>query len=111
MGLSSLVQYALFLLVVAMLVKPVGGYLARVFGGENTFLDPALRPVEHLIYKLARVDPEQQMDWKGYAISFVGFDSRDFADRYVFIWCVAGRNGTHRRGVELLCGARAWPDS
>jgi len=105
MGLSSLAQYALFLLVVAVLVKPVGGYLARVFGGENTFLDPALRPVEHLIYKLARAGGALRR-----AATPSG-DSRDFADRHVFIWCVAGRNGTHRWGVELLCGPRAWPDS
>lgn len=71
MGLFSLLQYALFLLIVAALVKPVGGYLARVFAGEKTFLDPALRPVERFIYKVARVDPEQQMDWKRYSISFI----------------------------------------
>jgi K+-transporting ATPase ATPase A chain len=46
MGFWSLLQYALFLLVVAVLVKPVGGYLARVFSREKTFLDPVLRPVE-----------------------------------------------------------------
>jgi potassium-transporting ATPase potassium-binding subunit len=71
MGLFSLLQYALFLLIVAVLVKPVGGYLARVFSGEKTFLDPVLYPVERLIYKLARVDAEQEMDWKCYAVSFV----------------------------------------
>jgi K+-transporting ATPase ATPase A chain len=71
MGLFSLLQYALFLLVVAVLVNPVGGYLARVFSGEKTALDFVLRPVERFIYKLARVDPEQEMDWKTYAISFV----------------------------------------
>jgi K+-transporting ATPase A subunit len=71
MGLWSLLQYVLFLLVVAVLVKPVGGYLARVFNGEKTALDFALLPVERLIHKVARVDPEQEMDWKTYAISFV----------------------------------------
>jgi K+-transporting ATPase ATPase A chain len=71
MGLSSLLQYALFLLIVAALVKPVGGYLSRVFSSERTLLDPVLRPIERLIYKLARVDPEQEMDWKRYAVSFV----------------------------------------
>lgn len=71
MGFWSLLQYALFLSVVALLVKPVGGYLARVFNGEKTLLDPALRPVEQVIYKMARVDPRQEMDWKTYAISFV----------------------------------------
>jgi K+-transporting ATPase ATPase A chain len=71
LGLSSLLQYTIFLIIVVALVKPVGGYLTRVFNGEKTALDLVLRPVERLIYKLARVDPEQEMDWKTYAISFV----------------------------------------
>ena len=71
MDVWSLLQYTLFLLVVALLVKPVGGYLARVFEGQNTFLDPALRPIERLTYRVARIDPEQEMDWKGYAVCFV----------------------------------------
>jgi hypothetical protein len=36
----NLLQYALFVIVVAVLVKPLGGYMARVFGGEKTILDP-----------------------------------------------------------------------
>jgi potassium-transporting ATPase potassium-binding subunit len=71
MGLASLAQYALFLLVVIALVKPVGGYLARVFSGEKTLLDPVLLPIERFIYKLGRVDSQQEMDWKRYAVSFV----------------------------------------
>ena len=64
MSLWSLLQYALFMLIVVMLVKPLGGYLTRVFDGEKTFLDPVLRPLERLIYKIARVDPLQEMNWK-----------------------------------------------
>lgn len=71
MGLFSLLQYALFLLVLTVLVKPVGGYLAHVFGGEKTLLDPILCPVERILYRIAFIDPEQEMDWKRYAISFV----------------------------------------
>ena len=41
----AMLQYGVFLLIVAVLVSPVGGYLARVFGGESTWLDPALRPL------------------------------------------------------------------
>jgi potassium-transporting ATPase potassium-binding subunit len=72
-SLWSLLQYALFMLIVAMLVKPVGGYLTRVFNGQKTFLDPLLRPVENLIYRIARVDPLQEMDWKRYALCFIYF--------------------------------------
>jgi K+-transporting ATPase ATPase A chain len=64
-------QYILFLLIIGALVKPVGSYLALVFAGENTFLDFLLRPLERWIYRLARVDPHEEMDWQEYASSFV----------------------------------------
>ena len=54
-------------------VKPVGLYLFRVFDGQKTFLDPALRPVERLVYRVAGVDPQSEMDWKEYAIAFTAF--------------------------------------
>jgi isopentenyl phosphate kinase len=50
MTLSSIALYAVFLFIVLVLVKPLGGYLARVFAGERTFFDPALRPVERFIF-------------------------------------------------------------
>jgi K+-transporting ATPase ATPase A chain len=73
MSMPNLLQYVLFLLVVLALTKPVGGYLQRVFAGQRTFLDPALRPVERAIYRLAGIDAERPMDGKRYAISFVLF--------------------------------------
>jgi len=73
MTFSNIAQYAVFLLIVLVLVKPVGGYLARVFAGEKTFLNPLLRPVERSIYALCRIDAEQEMTGKQYALAFVLF--------------------------------------
>lgn len=73
MSLPNLAQYALFLLIILVLVKPVGGYLARVFAREKTVLDPVLRPVERLIYRLTGIDENRQMNSKQYAIAFVLF--------------------------------------
>jgi K+-transporting ATPase ATPase A chain len=70
---ASLVQYVVFLLIVGLLVKPVGTYVVRVFSGERTWLDPVMGPLERRIYRLARVDPAAEMDWKRYAQCFVGF--------------------------------------
>jgi len=70
---SNLLQYAVFVIVVAALVKPLGGYMARVFRGEKTFLDSLLRPVERLIYRLTGVDPELEMDWAQYSVAFIVF--------------------------------------
>jgi K+-transporting ATPase ATPase A chain len=71
--LASALQYGLFLLIVALLVKPVGGYLARVFARERTWLDPVLEPFERVIYRVAGIDPAAEMDWKRYAGCFVLF--------------------------------------
>ena len=73
MSASNLVQYAVFVAVVAVLVKPLGGYMTRVFGGENTFLDPLLRPLERVIYRLTGVNPELEMDWVQYCGAFIVF--------------------------------------
>src|SRR5262249_45380451 len=73
MTTASVMQYAVFVLIVALLVRPFGGYLARVFGGEPTWLDPVLRPLERVIYRLAGVDPAAEMDWKRYTWSFLAF--------------------------------------
>ena len=73
MSLPNLVQYAAFLIVIVLLVKPLGSYMARVFDGGKTRLDPLLRPVERLIYKLGSVDAAAEMNWKQYSLSFVWF--------------------------------------
>jgi K+-transporting ATPase ATPase A chain len=69
----NLLQYAFFLVVVATLVKPLGGYMARVFEGQPTFLDRILLPVERLTYRLTGIEPSEEMDWKQYAVAFVIF--------------------------------------
>jgi K+-transporting ATPase ATPase A chain len=73
MRIATLIQYGVFLLIVGLLVRPVGGYLARVFNGERTWLDPVLCPLERIIYRLAGVDPTAEMGWKRYAGCFVAF--------------------------------------
>ncbi len=53
---------------------PLGLYMAKVFSGEKTFLDRILRPVERLIYRVAHVDQEREMNWKQYAIALIIFN-------------------------------------
>ena len=68
-----LLLYALFLGIVTLLVKPVGRYLVCVFNGQPTWLDRGLRPVERAIYRIAGVNPQQEMGWQAYATAFVLF--------------------------------------
>jgi K+-transporting ATPase ATPase A chain len=68
-------QIIAYFVVLILLVKPVGGYMARVFQGERTFMTPVLAPVERLFYRLAGINPEAEMDWKVYAFAMLLFSA------------------------------------
>ena len=65
------VEYIVFLVIVVGLARPVGLYLARVCQRRRTFLDPLLRPIESLLYRLLGVCPEQEMSAGVYLASFL----------------------------------------
>jgi potassium-transporting ATPase potassium-binding subunit len=73
MTLNGWLQIALYLGLVVALIKPLGLYMARVFNGERTFLDPVLRPVERLIYRLCGVNPRQEQHWTTYTAAMLLF--------------------------------------
>jgi len=66
-------QILFFLLVILAVTKPLGAYMARVFNREKTFLDPVMRPIEKLVYRLTGVDETQEMRWTEYAASMLIF--------------------------------------
>ena len=74
MNLSSWFQLIFYLVVLLALAKPLGSFMAKVYQGERTFLDPVLRPVERFIYRLAGVKPDEDMNWKTYAIAAMVFN-------------------------------------
>jgi len=69
----SAIQYVLFVAVVTALVRPLGGYMERVFSGKQTVLNRFCLPVERLIYRVTGVDPSVEMAGKEYATCFVLF--------------------------------------
>jgi potassium-transporting ATPase potassium-binding subunit len=73
MSANGWLQFSLFSLILLASVRPVGTYMARVFEGERTWLDPVLRPIERLIYKLSGIDAENEMNWREYAFAMLGF--------------------------------------
>jgi potassium-transporting ATPase potassium-binding subunit len=73
-------QIAVFLGIVIALTPPLGAYMARVYSGQRVFLSPVIGPLERLTYRLLRVDPAAEQDWKDYAKSLVLFS--------VFSWVV-----------------------
>ena len=62
----DILQWLIFFAILLALVFPVGSYMAKVFTGGRTWLDPVLNPVDKVIYKLSGVDPTQQQRWPGY---------------------------------------------
>jgi len=74
MSLFSWLQLIFYVVVLIALAKPLGTFMARVYEGKHTFLDPILRPVERLIYRLSGVRPDEEMNWKVYALAMMLFN-------------------------------------
>ncbi len=74
MNLYSWLQLIFYLAVLLLLAKPLGSFMAKVYQGEHTFLDGVLGPVERLIYRLAGVRPDEDMNWKTYAVAMMVFN-------------------------------------
>jgi potassium-transporting ATPase potassium-binding subunit len=73
MTINGWLQIAFFLLLVFLVTRPMGVLMARVFSREKTFLDPVLRPLERLLYRVTAVDENHEMRWTEYAISMLLF--------------------------------------
>ena len=71
--MNSALQYLAFVVIVTALVKPLGGYVDRVFARRRTVLDPLWAPLERWIYRLANIDPAVEMSAAQYATCFVIF--------------------------------------
>jgi K+-transporting ATPase ATPase A chain len=76
-------QIFLFLAIVLAITKPIGLFLARVFAGEKTFLDPLCRPVKRFIYGLCGIDEAAEMSWKQYGFSMLLFSAVSLILLYV----------------------------
>jgi K+-transporting ATPase ATPase A chain len=73
MSANGWLQIGVFLLLILAVTKPLGVFMARVFNRERTFLDPVLRPIERLLYRLTGVDENREMRWTEYAVSMLLF--------------------------------------
>jgi len=70
----GILQIIVFLVVLGLIAKPLGTYMAHVYRGERTFLHPVLRPVERFIYRVCAVDETREMGVGGYAVAFIVFN-------------------------------------
>ncbi len=74
MNIFSWIQLIFYLVALLALAKPLGAFMARVYAGRRTFLDPIIGPVERLIYRLAGIKADDEMNWKVYALALMVFN-------------------------------------
>jgi potassium-transporting ATPase potassium-binding subunit len=77
-------QIGLYVLVLFLITKPIGVFLARVFEREKTFLDPILRPLERVIYRLCGIDENKEMRWTEYGSTMLVFSAFSLILLYLF---------------------------
>jgi K+-transporting ATPase ATPase A chain len=73
MTINGWVQILFFFALILAVTKPLGIFMARVFNRERTFMDPVLRPIERLLYRVTAVDENREMGWIEYAVSMLLF--------------------------------------
>jgi K+-transporting ATPase ATPase A chain len=78
MTITGWLQIALVLGAVIAAAWPLGLYIARVFGGERTFLSPVLLPIERAVYIAANVDPKKEQTWLNYALAMLAINGLGF---------------------------------
>jgi K+-transporting ATPase ATPase A chain len=78
-SMSESLQVLLYFGLLVLCVAPLGGFMAKVYTGQRTWLSPVMAPVERGIYALGRVDDEAEMDWREYAGALILFSVFGFA--------------------------------
>lgn len=101
MTINGWLQIVVFLAIIFAVTKPLGIFMAKVFAGERTFLDPVLRPVERLLYRVTGVDEKHEMRWTEYAISMLLFSAVSMLLLYLIqrIQAMLPWNPQHLAGV------------
>ena len=82
---QGFLQLALFFALIVAVTPLLGGYMARVFRGERTFMDPVAGPLERVTYRLLRIDPTRGQDWKAYARGVILFSLAGWLLLYVIL--------------------------
>jgi len=82
MTLNGWIQILAYCVVVVLLVKPLGGYMYRVFNGDRTFLSPILGPVERVLYRISGTSEREEQHWTAYAAGIMFFSLASFLVLY-----------------------------
>src|SRR5215470_11635276 len=80
---AGIVQIAIFFVLILLCAKPLGGFMARVFEGQRTFLHPALRWLEVLTYKVSGIREDVEQRWTQYTAALLSFSIFGFLLTYL----------------------------
>lgn len=69
-----ILQLSVFLGILVLLAVFFGEYMAQVFDGKANVLSPVMVPVENFLYRICKIDPKEEMNWKSYAINLILFN-------------------------------------
>src|ERR1044072_6105314 len=102
MTANGWLQILFFLALILAATKPMGVFMTHVFNRERTFVDPLLKPIERLIYRLTRVDAAREMRWTEYAVAMLLFSGVSMLVLYVLqrLQGVLPLNPQHLPGVD-----------
>ncbi len=75
MSANGWLKFVIYSVVLLATTPLVGAFLARVFEGERTWLDPLLKPIEKFLYKICGVKHDKEMNWREYAYAMLGFSA------------------------------------
>lgn len=107
MTVNGWLQILFFFVLILLVTKPLGLFMAHVFSREKTFLDPVLRPIERLIYRLTGVNEEREMRWTEYAVTMLLFSAVSMLVLYLIqrLQGYLPLNPQHLPGVDSTAGA------
>ncbi|RWN27538.1 MAG: potassium-transporting ATPase subunit KdpA [Mesorhizobium sp.] len=82
MTLNGWIQILVYCGIVVLLVKPLGGYMHRVFNGDRTLLSPVLHPLERGLYRICGTSEREEQHWTTYAVALLLFNLAGFLVLY-----------------------------
>ncbi|AVM72999.1 potassium-transporting ATPase subunit KdpA [Magnetospirillum gryphiswaldense] len=74
MDSNGILQILIYILLIVVVTPLLGGFMARLFGGERVLLSPVLGPVERSLYKICGVNAAREQHWAAYALSLLMFN-------------------------------------
>ncbi len=77
-------QVIVYIVALTFLTPVLGAYMADVLSQKRSFLSPLLTPAENAIYRLSRIDPEEEMTWKRYCVALLIFSGMGMAAVFIF---------------------------